>query len=127
MPASRSALVLLNDLMFRVKVESSAKQAGYETRFASSGSDLETKIQSQRPDLIIIDLNYQGASPLDVIDQLKGNDQTKAIPVLGYVSHVQADLKDEAIRKGCDRVIARSVLSDRLPEILAEFADGAAF
>ena len=127
MSASLSALILLNDLMFRVKVENSAKQAGFETRFAGSASDLHSQIQAQRPDLLIIDLNFQRASPLDVLDQLKGNEETKTIPVLGYVSHVQVDLKDEATKKGCDRVIARSALSDRLPEILAEFAGRKAF
>jgi CheY-like chemotaxis protein len=127
MPASKTALVLLNDLMFRVKIEGAMKQAGYGVSFTASPEDLRSAIGEHNPNLVIIDLNFTAASPINLIEQLKANPKTSAVPLLGYVSHVQTDLKDAALQKGCDRVVARSVLSDRLAQLLAEFTTGTAF
>lgn len=123
MPAPRFALVVLNDLMFRVKIEAAAKQAGYEVRFITMAAELDAAVQGRHPDLIILDLNYQTARPLAIIEHLKSEADTAAIPLLAYVSHVQVDLKEEALKLGCDRVIARSVVADKLPQVLADFGN----
>jgi hypothetical protein len=39
--------------------------------------------------------------------------------MLGFVSHVQEDLKQAALAAGFDRVVARSTFSDKARELLA--------
>ena len=46
-----------------------------------------------------------------------------AIPTVGYVSHVQADLKRGAQEAGCDTVLARSALSQNLPLLMKRAAE----
>ena len=114
-------LVVLNDLMFRVKIEDSLKKAGFDRAFVPGGGDLHSTLRERRPDLIILDLNYQASRPLDIISTLKRDEETRGIPLLAYVSHVQVELKEAALAQGCDRVVARSVLSENLPRLLSEF------
>ena len=38
--------------------------------------------------------------------------------MIGYVSHVQGELKQAAHEAGCDMVLARSAFSQNLPQIL---------
>jgi hypothetical protein len=42
----------------------------------------------------------------------------KHISVIGFVSHVQGELKLKAQESGCDMVLARSAFSQSLPQIL---------
>ena len=62
---------------------------------------------------------------LEMIVALKTNEATKGISLLGYVSHVQGELKQKAHDSGCDMVMARSAFSLNLPQILKRHAGAA--
>jgi hypothetical protein len=42
----------------------------------------------------------------------------KATSIVGFVSHVQGDLKVKALDAGCDAVMPRSAFSQNLPQLL---------
>ena len=56
--------------------------------------------------------------PLKLISKLKSGADFKGISVIGYLSHVQGDLKLQAQEAGCDMVMARSAFSQNLTQIL---------
>ncbi len=112
----------MSDLMFTVKIQEAAKRAGLEAVFVKSEQDALAQAKD-KPAVMILDLNNTGAQPLDVISKLKSDQETSKISLLGYVSHVQADLKQAAQEKGCDMVIARSAFSQNLPTILRRYAE----
>ena len=114
-------VAVLTDLMFQVKIQDAAKRAGVAAVFVSSHEDALARA-SESPSLIILDLNYPGAAPLELIHKLKAQETTARIPLLAYVAHVQADLIQAARQKGCDRILARSAFSQNLPAILGELA-----
>lgn len=118
-----TVVAVLNDLMFRVKIEEAAKRAGLRTFFVQSQADALARAK-EGPAVIILDLNCAQTDPLDTIRKLKASDETKGINLLGYVSHVQADLKQAAQEEGCDVVVARSAFSQNLPTILRRYYGG---
>ena len=59
-----------------------------------------------KPTLIIFDLNFDGIQPLKLIGKLKGNSDYKGISLIGYLSHVQGELKQQAQEAGADMVMA---------------------
>ena len=83
------------------------------------------KAKELQPKLIIIDLNAAAAAPIELIQAFKTDEETRRISLLGYVSHVQAELKQQAHAAGCDAVLARSAFSQNLPQILKRHADAA--
>lgn len=117
----KKVVAVLSDLMFTVKIQEAAKQAGLEPVFVKSYDDALAQAK-QKPALMILDLNDVATEPLDLIVTLKENDETCAIDLVGFVSHVQADLKKAALEKGCNLVIARSAFSQNLPTILRRYA-----
>jgi PleD family two-component response regulator len=121
----RRILAVLDDLFFRVKIEDAAKRAGLAIDFVKSEKEAFEKA-AQDPLLIILDLNCLSVQPLALIAALKANEATRGVSVLGYVSHVQVELKQKAHDSGCDTVLARSALSQNLPQILRRHAAGAA-
>ena len=119
----RKLVAVVSDLMFTVKIQDAAKRAGFEAVFVQSEQDALAQAR-QDPAVMILDLNNAAIDPLALVSKLKSDEATKAIRLLGYVSHVQTDLKRTAQEKGCDRVIARSVLSQNLPAILIDLTLG---
>jgi CheY-like chemotaxis protein len=117
MQESKQVLAVLEDLFFTVKINESAKRAGLAIKFLKSEHDVLEQAKNQ-PTLIIMDISFQGVDPLNLIRKLKADEHTKRINLLGYISHVQGELKQQAQEAGCDMVLARSAFSQNLPQIL---------
>jgi len=118
---NKKVLAVLDDLFFTVKINESAKRAGLPVEFVKSEQDVLEKAKSL-PALIILDLNYAGVDPLSLVQRLKSEPETRGISVLGYVSHVQGELKQKAHEAGCNMVLARSAFSQNLSQILRRHA-----
>ena len=118
--AAKKIVGVLSDLMFMVKIQEAAKRTGVECAFVKTQAEALAQA-SEGPALVILDLNYAAVSPLELIQALKSNEATRGINLLGYVSHVQIDLRRAAEEKGCDVVVARSAFSQSLPELLQRF------
>lgn len=116
-------VAVLSDLMFTVKIQEAAKRAGLEPVFVKSKQEALEQAKTE-PAVIVVDLNHTAADPLELIAELKGAEQTREVRLLGYMSHVQADLKQAAQQKGCDTVMPRSAFSHNLQAILKRYAEG---
>src|SRR5689334_4485674 len=112
----KTVLAVVNDLFFQVKLTEAAKRAGLSLEFVKEAQDVLDKAKT-KPSLIIFDLNFEHVDPVNLIGALKGNSDTKAISLIGYLSHIQADLKQQAQEAGCDMVLARSAFSQNMPQI----------
>jgi CheY-like chemotaxis protein len=113
-------LAVMSDLFFSVKINDAAKKFGTTAEFVKDKA-LALEKAKAKPPLIIIDLNCEAADPLDFIARLKADPATAAIGMIGFVSHVQMQLKQDAQNQGCDTVVARSVFAQNLEEILARY------
>jgi PleD family two-component response regulator len=114
----KKLLAAVEDLFFTVKIGEAAKRAGLDVEFVKNDKDLLAKAREEKPALIIFDLNFSDMQPLKVIGKLKSSAESKSISLIGYLSHVQGELKQKAHEAGCDMVLARSALSQNLEQIL---------
>ena len=118
---SKSVLVAVDDLFFSSKITETAKHLGIPLLFARSQDEVIARALTEKPALLIVDLNSTRCQPVETILQIKEDADLRHIPVVGFLSHIQADLKIKATMAGCDRVLPRSVFTIHLPEILAEY------
>jgi len=114
---NKKVLAVVSDLFFSVKINDAAKRAGLTVEFIKDEHEVLVKAKAH-PTLIIFDLNFESVNPLDIITKLKGSAELKNISVIGYLSHVQGELKQRAHDTGCDMVLARSAFSQNLQQIL---------
>ena len=114
---NKTVLAVVNDLFFSVKITDAAKRAGMPVEFIKNEKEVIAKAKT-KPTLIIFDLNFEDVQPLKLISKLKNGADYKGISLIGYLSHVQGDLKLKAQEAGCDMVMARSAFSQNLPLIL---------
>jgi len=114
---NQKILAVLDDLFFTVKINEAAKRTGVQVEFVKSAKDALDQAQAHPP-VIILDLNCGSLDPLKLIEDLKSDAALSGIRLVGYVSHVQAELIQKAREAGCDMVLARSAFSKDLPRIL---------
>jgi len=111
----------IDDLFFLAKIQETARKLGVKVGFVKADKDIVARLsdtaEDARPSLIIFDLNNANAKPLTLIPKLKTK-LKKGTSVIGFLSHLQGDLKAKAIEAGCDTVMPRSAFSQNLPNLL---------
>ena len=111
----------VDDLFFAAKIQETARKLNVKVEFAKNDKDLAERMQQngeEKPSLIIFDLNNANAKPLTLIPKLKAK-LKKGTSIIGFLSHVQGDLKQKAHEVGCDMVLPRSAFSQNLPTVAA--------
>ena len=111
--------IVVDDMFFAAKINGAASQAGLHVERVRSREQLEQETSANPPSLIILDLNSERVDPLEAIRYLKAHARLSAVPIVGFVSHVQTDLIRGAQAAGCDYVVPRSRFTQLLSEIVS--------
>jgi hypothetical protein len=118
--ANSRIFAFVDDLFFLAKIQETARKMNVKVEFLKSDKDLSERMKNngeELPSLLIFDLNNANAKPLTVIPKLKAK-LKKGTSIIGFLSHVQGDLKQKAHEAGCDMVLPRSAFSQNLPQLL---------
>lgn len=110
----------IEDLFFSTKMQDTARKLNVKLEFVKTVEELLEKVEQRAgepPSLIVFDLNNVNAKPLQSIPKLRAKFK-RGTSIVGFVSHVQGDLKLKAQEAGCDSVMPRSAFSQNLPQIL---------
>jgi len=110
----------VDDLFFQAKIQETARKLNVKVEFVKTEKDLLDHMKQngeEKPSLIIFDMNNANAKPLTLIPKLKTK-LKKGTSIIGFLSHVQGDLKMKAHEVGCDMVLPRSAFSQNLPQLL---------
>ena len=114
----------VDDLFFLAKIQETARKINVKVEFVKTDKDVFERMGlngNDKPSLIIVDLNNLNAKPLTVIPKLKSK-LKKETNIIGFVSHVQGELKMKAQEAGCDMVLPRSAFSQNLAQLLRRHA-----
>ena len=116
----KKVLAVMSDLFFSAKINDAAKKLGMTAVFVKDKAVALEQLKLN-PVVVIFDLNCTSADPLELIKAMKGNPETASIGAVGFIYHVQTELKQKAQDAGCDTVVARSIFAQNLPGILEHF------
>jgi CheY-like chemotaxis protein len=109
----------VDDLFFVAKIQEVSRKLNVKVEFVKTDKEITEKTEGaeEKPSLIIVDLNSNNIKALPVITKMRSK-YKKATSIVGFVSHVQGDLKVKAVEAGCDVVMPRSAFSQNLVSIL---------
>ncbi len=116
---TRNVIAVVEDMFFASKIRATADALGLNIKFPRRVQALVAAAGEDLPDLIVVDLHNKNLNPIRLANELKSNESLKAIPLLGFFSHVQTDLQREALAAGYDRVVPQSVFARDLEKILS--------
>ena len=115
-------LAAVEDLFFGAKLLETARHLDVPLTLVRPFEEIIAQVRERRPALVILDLQSAAAQPLEAIRGIKADAELHTTRVLGFLSHVEAELRASAVEVGCDEVLPRSTFATRLPEILRPYA-----
>src|ERR1041384_3767690 len=90
-------LAIVDDMFFKSKIRAVAEAVGTEISFPRNKDALFQKAREAKPQLIIVDLHNQKIEPATLATELKADEELRAIPLLGFFSHVETELQRNAL------------------------------
>ena len=114
-------IAVVDDMFFASKIRAVAEAEGIEISFPRSREALLEKAREAKPQLILVDLHNQKVDAVALATDLKSDERLREVPLVGFFSHVQTELRRNALDAGFDQVLPRSVFSRDLQNILTGF------
>jgi DNA-binding NarL/FixJ family response regulator len=115
---SKTIVACVEDLFFRSKIEATARHLNVPVRFTDVRSLAKT-LQEAPPAALLIELSSNGET-LAAIRKLREAGETRELPIVGFLSHVDRQLARDAESAGVTRVMARSQFSETLPDLVMD-------
>ena len=115
---SKTLLASVEDLFFRSKIETTARHLNVPVRFVGH-SELAKACGDGKAGAVLMELSG-GADALSAVRALRQNKACEGLPVIGFLSHVDRKLAEEARSAGVTQVMPRSEFSETLPDLLMD-------
>jgi hypothetical protein len=107
---------LAPDLFFASKIQETLSAAGHVVDVRPTvAAAMEA---GRHADVVIADLHVEELDPASFSAELAGK------RLLGFYSHVDVEVKENAERAGFDLVVPRSRMAREMPELVAGLANG---
>jgi CheY-like chemotaxis protein len=102
------------DLLFSTKIKGTADALSIPMKMVRNISGLEAHGGASIG--LLVDMGLDADDPLELI---RAGRQLGMSPIVAFISHVEAELAEQAAASGADSVLPRSQFSARLPELLS--------
>lgn len=110
-------LYIEDDEMNRDMLSRRLERRGYQVISAPNGEEGVAIAQSEAPDLILMDLSLPVMNGWEAARRLKGDHQTRSIPVIALTAHAMEGDMQKAIESGCDDYDSKPI---DLPQLLVK-------
>lgn len=109
-------------------IELMLRRRGYDVFSAQSGSDALDKVETEKPDLIILDVMMPGMDGHEVCRKLRADSQTASLPVLMFTAKSLVGDKVAGFQAGADDYLTKPIHPSELVshvEVLLQQSDEA--
>ena len=90
------------------------ESAGFRTVVAIDGNDALSKIQSERPDLVLLDIMLPTKDGYSVLEEIRGTSEFKILPIVIISAKVQEVDISHGISLGANDYFTKPLELDRL-------------
>ncbi|MBW4710180.1 response regulator [Roseobacter sp. YSTF-M11] len=80
---------------------------GWQVDTHSNGTDAAQIIRERKPDLVVLDVMLPGKSGFDILEELRGHEETEDLPVLMLTARGQSRDREMAEKAGVSRFMTK--------------------
>ncbi len=119
--ASSIVLVIVDDLFFLAKINSTLKHLSLSSKVLTQRAAVQAYANTvDTPLFALVDLTLRADDAVAVIRALRASTSVGPITILAFGAHVAVDTRQQALEAGADRVVAKSVFAQQLPELIQQ-------
>ncbi|MBX2797401.1 MAG: response regulator [Myxococcales bacterium] len=115
-------LLVEDNEMNRDMLSRRLRRRGYEVDVAVDGGEAVDMARTM-PDLMLLDMSLPVMDGWAVATRLKGDDETRRIPIIALTAHAMVGDKEKALAAGCDDYETKPIdfprLLDKINELIA--------
>ncbi len=90
------------------------KRRGYDVILAHDGQEAVDKTRSERPDVVLLDMNLPVMDGWTAARTLKADPDMAKVPLIALTAHAMSGDRDKALEAGCDDYHPKPVDFSRL-------------
>ncbi len=107
--AGEKILLIEDNAVNRDLTQFLLESQGYEVREAASAEQAFEILKTERPDLIVMDIQLPGMDGLEATKKLKENPPTRDIPVVAVTSYAMKGDREDAAAAGCVGYVTKPI------------------
>lgn len=109
-------LLVEDNEMNRDMLSRRLERRGYQVVIAVDGAQGVALAQSEKPDLVLMDMSLPVMDGWEATRQLKGAEATRALRIIGLTAHAMAEDREKCLAAGCDDYDTKPIELPRLLE-----------
>lgn len=113
-------ILIVEDVEFNVDLLVQLLEDDYELITAEDGQKGVQMTLTESPDLILMDMSLPVMDGWEATRQIKANEASKHIPVIGLSAHAMSGDHERAYEAGCDAYLTKPLDDELLFEKLSE-------
>ena len=117
MSEPKKILIVEDEMSIAELIGEFCRLLGFQSRNLHHGTDVLPVVKAYRPDLITLDLILPDISGLDVLDSLRGDPETRDIPVV-VISSIASETDVRTLLDSCQGVLAKPFRGSTLKKTL---------
>ena len=118
MGTKKKVLIVEDNFMSKTLVKEILLMNGYEVVEADRGTEALKLASTESPDLILMDINMPGMDGITAARLIKGNVESKDIPVLALTASAMKGDEEDMIKQGFDGYVAKPIDAKALLEMI---------
>jgi CheY-like chemotaxis protein len=121
--AGETILVVEDNPMNMELITDILEAQGYDVKQATTGADAIKIVQSDIPDMILMDIQLPGLDGLTVTAIIKDDPRTREVPIIALTAHAMRGDEEKAREAGCDNYISKPIDTRQLPLTIRAYLD----
>ena len=124
--SAQKAILVVDDEPYMIRLlQHHVERAGYRMIKAVNGREALEKVESDRPDLIIMDVMMPEMNGLEVLSEIRKAPETSKLPVIIMTANAQRFTKEEAESAGVSAFLTKPFSPTQLMAQISQHIDEA--
>ncbi|MCA9973208.1 MAG: response regulator [Anaerolineales bacterium] len=98
--------------------------AGFRFHGVSTGSEALAFLETQTPDLVLMDINLPEIDGYSMTRQLRRQTRFAHLPIVALTANVMKADREKSLAAGCNGFIQKPINVDRLPDQVWDYLNG---
>lgn len=116
----KAVVVVVSDVFFYTKIRDALLPLGYVLERVRTQEEVPAKANDRDPVVVILNMNDEKLDAFRALEQLRGDERLKLIPILAFANHEEVETWRRAKELGVTKIVSRNEFSSRTRDLVQE-------